>query len=517
VSERSLELVRRLSSPGFWPGVAEAPLLIETHVSWVVLAGDRAYKIKKPVRYSFVDFSTLEARAAACEEELRLNRRLAPELYLRVMPIGGSPGAPVPDATPAIEYAVVMRRFPQSARLDHKLAAGTLTADHMLEAADMLAAFHATLEPAPPASPWGTPAAVTEPFAETLEDLGDDVFARWSERLDEVHERLTPSFEARKAAGSIRECHGDLHLANLVELDGRIRAFDCLEFDPALRWIDVINEATFPFMDLAARDAEAFAWPFLDRYLAQTGDYGGLELVRYYTAYHAFVRAKIAKLSGDDENRARYLRIGERNLVPRTGTLVLMHGFSGSGKTTVSDGLIACLPAVRIRSDVERKRLANLAPEAATGSPVGGGLYAPAETRRTYEHLRSLAVRGVRAGVDVIVDAAFLEAWQRALFAEAERSEGFPLLLVDCRAPRRVLEERVRQRSAAPDVSEADLAVLAHQLAHAEPPGDDEGFVRVAIDTSAPVDASALAGRLRSAASGAPASILQTQDAEELD
>lgn len=498
------ELISRLLAPAFWPGASAAPELIETHISWVVLVGDHAYKIKKPVRLSFVDFRTLAARQAACDEELRLNRRLAPDIYEAVVPIGGTPARPVLNATPAIEFAVAMRRFPQTALFDAQLAAGRLTEDDMRQAARMLAAFHGSLQPAGPASSFGTAEAVIAPFDETMRDLVDEVAKRspaLGGRLDAAHRRLQPLFSARKAGGFVRECHGDLHLRNLVKLDGRIFAFDCLEFAPDLRWIDVVNEAAFLFMDLETHGAAPLAWRFLDGYLQETGDYAGLSLLGYYSAYHAFVRAKIAKLAGDAWSVTRYFEAGERNLEDRRGTLILTHGFSGSGKTTVTEPLIGSLPAVRIRSDVERKRLAGLPPEAATGSAFEQGIYSPGGTRRTYARLLSLALPGVLAGCNVIVDAAFLKSWQRELFARAARASSIALVLLDCVAPEAVLRERVRRREGrGAGVSEAGSDVLERQLAGAEAPAASEGFARVAVDTESRVDPVTLARRVRAAA-----------------
>lgn len=495
-------LIRRLLAPELWPESTSPPELIETHISWVILAGDRAYKIKKPVRLNFVDFRTLAAREATCLEELRLNRRLAPELYEAVLPIGGTPEEPVLDAEPAIEFAVAMRRFPQSALLDAQLAAGHLDGDAMRETARMLAAFHRSLEPAAPSSPHGSPRAVIEPFEETIRDLAGEVGERCAalpSRLAAANRRLTPVFAARKAGGFVRECHGDLHLRNLIKQDGRIVAFDCLEFAPELRWIDVINEAAFLLMDLEVRNAAPLAWRFLDEYLQETGDHEALTLLAYYAAYHAFVRAKVAKLAGDVAEVARYFDLGARSLGKEPGMLILAHGYSGAGKTTVTEPLIETLPAIRLRSDVERKRLAGLPRDAATGSGLEQGLYSEAGTRQTYARLLSLALPAVLAGCNVIVDAAFLKVWQRRPFADAAREARLSPVLLDCVTPERVLRERVARREAGRGVSEAGPEVLERQLAHSDALRD-EGFARIGLDTASAVDPEDLARRIRALA-----------------
>lgn len=506
VSAGRPRLIRRLLAPELWPESTSPPELIETHISWVILTGERAYKIKKPALLNFVDFRTLAAREAACREELRLNRRLAPDLYEAVLPIGGTEDEPVLDAEPAIEFAVAMRRFPQSALLDAQLAAGRLDSDDMRETARMLAAFHRSLAPAAPSSPYGSPRAVIEPFEDTMRDLAGEVAERCNalpSRLAAANRRLTSVFAARKGSGFVRECHGDLHLRNLIKLDGRILAFDVLEFAPELRWIDVMNEAAFLLMDLEARSATPLAWRFLDEYLQETGDYEGLSLLAYYAAYHAFVRAKVAKLAGDAGEVAHYFDLGVRTLEKEPGMLILVHGYSGAGKTTVTEPLIEALPAIRLRSDVERKRLAGLPRDAATGSAFEQGIYGEAGTRQTYARLLSLALPGVLAGCNVIVDAAFLKARQRRSFAEAARDARLSPVLLECVTPEPVLRERVAGRPARGGVSEAGPEVLERQLAQSDALRDDEGFARIRLDTASAVDPEELARRIRAHARGA--------------
>ena len=297
--------------------LGEAVEVVETHISWVLLAGDYAYKIKKAVNLGFLDFSTLEKRRFYCAEELRLNRRLAPDLYLEVVPIAGSADHPVLNGPgPAIEYAVKMRRFPQACLLDQVLLRGELTPETIDAIARRIADFHGRTAIADNESPFGTPERAHLPVAENfaqirprLRDNEDlirlDELERWSER--EYQARFN-ALAARKARGLIRECHGDLHLGNMALLDGEAVPFDCIEFSDNLRWIDVISEAAFLAMDLQDRGRPDLARRFLNAYLEQTGDYEGLEVLRYYLVYRAMVRAKVACIrAGQDGTVCRPL------------------------------------------------------------------------------------------------------------------------------------------------------------------------------------------------------------------
>jgi aminoglycoside phosphotransferase family enzyme/predicted kinase len=497
-----------------FPHPADDLQVLETHISWVVLAGAYAYKIRKPVDLGFVDFRGLDARRHDCDEEIRLNRRTAPALYLDVVPIVAADGGLVVDgAGEPLEYAVRMRRFAQDDRLDRLLAAGRLD-DTLLDAlADEVAAFHARCPVAGPDSPWGTPEAIAAPARENvaqiaalLDDAGSrarlDAYARW---LDDAHARLAPVFARRRREGFVREAHGDLHLGNLACIDGRVTLFDCLEFSPALRWIDVINEIAFLVMDLDDRGHPQGGARMLNRWLERTGDYAGIAVLRYYLAYRAMVRAKVAlirraqrpagdaRASRDDALGAEadgYLRLAARHTGRGSPAIVLMHGLSGSGKSAVSQALLQALGAIRLRSDVERKRLHGLDARARSASGVGTDLYAADASRRTYAHLCALAGTIVAAGYPVLVDATCLMRWQRALFVELAARSGAPLAIVDCQAPEAVLRARLAARAAAgADPSEADAAVLDHQLATREPLDAAEQAVTLAWDATQPLPA----------------------------
>jgi aminoglycoside phosphotransferase family enzyme/predicted kinase len=469
---------------------------IETHISYVLLGGALAYKIKKAVNLEFLDFSTLDARRFFCGEELRLNRRLAPSLYLDVVPVTGTPDAPVlgGDGEP-IEYAVKMRQFDQEGLLTRVLERGELTPERIDEIAAAIAAFHADAARAAPDAPYGQPAGVLDParqnFVQMLESVRDKDDRAHLERLRAWTEteaaRLAAEFARRNRDGFVRECHGDLHLGNIALVDDRVTLFDCIEFNPSMRWIDVMSDVAFLVMDLRDHGRAALASRVLNGYLESTGDYHGLTVLRFYVIYRALVRAKIACLraaqsAGDaravDEYRT-YLALATAETSPGHRGLFITHGVTGSGKTTRARAIVESAGAIRIRSDVERKRLLGLTTGATTGSPVGGGAYTRELDRRTYEHLAALARDIVKAGYAVVVDAAFLQRWQRDLLRDVATDVQVPFAIADCTAPEAVLRERVRQRQLiGRDASEATIEVLEHQLASAEPLAADELTLR---------------------------------------
>lgn len=467
--------------------------LVETHISWVLLTGLHAYKIKKPLDLGFLDFSTLALRQQACADEVRLNQRLAAEYYLGVVAITGRPDAPrINGPGSAIEYAVKMRQFSPEDTLDHLSERGELGNAQIDQLAARLARFHLEeCETAPVDSAWGEPRTIAKPVAENFQLLAKRLKApeerkclaalqNWSAA---EHVRLTPLMHERKRKGMIRECHGDLHLGNLAWVDGQIVIFDCIEFNPALRWIDIISEVAFCFMDLLHRRHSGLAMRFLNAWLEISGDYEGVGLLRYYAVYRALVRAKVAALRADqpgggDASRTELnscLLLAEQLTQNMPTQLWITHGLSGSGKTTVSQTLLQDYGMIRLRSDVERKRLAGLDALARSGAGIGQGLYTQQAGRHTYQHLLRLAGGLLLTGWPVIVDAAFLERWQRDMSREVAQQRGVRFQILDVQADHVTLWERVSLRaSRGKDASEADIRVLEHQIETAQPFGADE-------------------------------------------
>lgn len=477
------------------PALVGSGRLIETHISYVVLTGSIAFKIKKAVRLPFLDITTLAARRFYCEEELRLNRRLAASVYLDVVPITGTIDQPKLEGSgPVLDYAVKMREFAQSALVASMLERNELTASHIVALARQVATFHATIPAAPADSPLGDPDDLLRLALDNLNDLRTspsaaverdalDELERWIRRQ---HAALSAQLRARRADGFIRECHGDLHLGNIALVDGVLTIFDCIDFRDRLRWIDVLSEVAFTVMDLVDRRRPDFANRFLNEYLEITGDYAGLPLVPFYLVYRAMVRAKVACLraaqltepaaqAGALADYRDHLQLAISFARERHPGLVLMHGLSGCGKTTFARTLREQLGAVQLRSDIERKRLRGLSADARTQSAVGGGAYSPAATRMTYDRLLELSLQVVAGGFVALIDAAFLRRWQRDLFRRQAEQRHLPFCIVSIEAPEQILRERIARRSAdSTDASEAGIEVLEHQLRTREPIGADE-------------------------------------------
>ena len=496
-------LIQALLQPGCYDHPVRDLRLVETHISWVLLTGAYAYKIKKPVNLGFFDFSSLERRHHYCREELRLNRRLAPQLYLAVVGITGTEQTPQVNGTGmAIEYAVKMREFPQPAQLDHVLARGELTARHIDSLAEEIADFHGRIAVATEDSPFGTPEQIIGPVQENFNQIEARVAASDIPQLERLrnwsagqYEALKNELAARKRDGFVRECHGDLHLANMMLMDSQVVIFDCLEFNEHLRWIDIMSEIAFLTMDLEDRGCLELARRCLNNYLERTGDYTGLQLLRFYQVYRALVRAKVASirldqggLASDQEQEIRrlyrsYADLAERYTKPRTTPLIITHGFSGSGKTTFTQLLLQAYGGVRIRSDIERKRLHGLDKAARSGSVLASGLYTQAATQNTYQRLQALAQSILRAGFPVIVDAAFLKRAQRDPFRALARQMQVPFIILSMKTSVATMQKRVQQRAdRARDASEATVAVLQHQLAGYEPLDPTEQLQTLEID-----------------------------------
>jgi aminoglycoside phosphotransferase family enzyme/predicted kinase len=488
--------------------------LVETHISWLILAGDYVYKIKKPITLDFLDFHDLQHRKFYCDEEIRLNRPWAPEIYLDVVPITLEKGqAKIGGKGAAIEYAVRMRRFDQEGLLDRELERGTLTETDMRELGAHIAQRHLdapVIESGERERLLGLTKQFMRDNLTALEGVIDDAELKrlrdWTEHeLQDLESQLTRRFDD----GFVRDCHGDLHLANLVRLPGGITAFDCIEFNADLRHTDVFGDIAFLVMDLVARRRHDLAAHFLNRYLERIGDYGGMTVFSLYFVYRCLVRAKVAAIrcqeradasekTADREDVLFYCDMARRQILPRVPILIVMSGFSGSGKTWVSTQLLAAMPAIRVRSDIERKRLFGLHETADSESGIGEGIYTAHASRQVYERLLDVARTALAAGHNVILDAAFLSSADRQTATDIARECGGVPVIMPVTAPVEVMRERILGRTArADDASEAGLAVLERQLADAEPVADEEGVLVIEVDNSMDVDVAALAAGIK--------------------
>ena len=495
-------LIRALLDPAASPLPGRPLELMETHASWVVLAGERAYKIKKPITLPFLDYGTLEKRRAACEAELAYNRRFAPELYLGVVALTGTPEAPQCNGSGEIvDYAVEMLRFDEATRLDHIAARNELSTEHMSLLAAEIVDFHNRAAIAPADSRFGTPEVAAAPalanFVELRVLLPDEAtrlaeLEDWAKR-EAKHRRAIMT--ARKQHGRGRECHGDLHLGNLILRGGRVVPFDCIEFNEDFRWIDVASELAFTLVDLLDHRKPNLACWLVNEWLTIGGDFDALRVLRFYAAYRALVRAKVSAIRAGQEDGAAaagrdratasvYLDLAQRLCEPQTPTLTITYGVSGSGKSHAAQAMLLADPhagTLRLRSDVERKRLFGLNAQQSSGSPLDGGIYTREAHAATYRRLEELAQLALHEGWSVIVDAAFLRRTERNAFRRLAANNDVPFAILACEAPVDELRRRIEARRG--DASEATLAVLENQLKWIEPLAGDE---RECVVTTAP-------------------------------
>jgi hypothetical protein len=482
-------LIERLLDPAAYSHPTSGIRLVETHISWVILTGPFAYKLKKPVSFGFVDYSSLELRRRSCDREVRVSGRFAPELYLAAVPITGSTDAPrVGGDGEPIEWAVKLVQFDEDDRLDARFQAGRLTVPDCRALGEAIAAVEDRLPVARLGDPWGTADSVLAAAAVNLTAIRTQLpeAANRADRLEEwLQSRLraaSPMLAARQAAGRVRECHGDLHLANIVLHDGRMTPFDAIEFSDNLRWIDVANDVAFLTMDLKSRGRSDLAAEVLSSWVEAADDHQSLAVMPVYEAYRAVVRASIAAIraeQGDAASRAeafRYLDLAERLAIRRRPVLVAFSGASGCGKSSVAAELVGPLGAVRVRSDIERKRLAGMRPtERPADEAATAAVYSEAVTRQVYERLAGLAGTVLDAGCSVVIDAACTKRWQRDLLADAAGDRGASIIWVAFDLPVGELVARVTQRQArGDDPSDASAEIVMRQVADFEPLAGEE-------------------------------------------
>ncbi|MGF6478398.1 AAA family ATPase [Paraburkholderia sp. JPY419] len=501
-ARRSLRgLDATLRRPGTYRHPAGGIVRIETHISVVYLAGRFAYKIIKPVAPGFADFTSASTRQRCCEAQLRLNRPLARGIYAAVIPIARRAGVLALGAGGvAVEHVVKMRRFDEAMLFSSLAANGALTPHDIDGAAKRLADYHLSAPRNAPSSRYGSASLVrtqietiNAPLLANCSHPALPGIAAWCARqLDE----LAPLIERRRAEGFVRGCHGDLHLDNVVRWRGAIAMFDCIDFDDALRWIDVAADVAFLVMDLCARAEPRLDNRLLNRWLETSGDYAALSLMPLYIAYRALVRAWVACLKAGHvagrnvavpQPALRYLEVARAQTQKPRPVLLLCHGFSGSGKSVASRALADLCGAVRVSSDAERKRMR---PASDAQMALGAEHYTQAARHAIYDHLLGLAHGVLQSGHSVIVDATFLESSQRGRFLALAERLGVPARILDFRADPAVLEQRIEARRRGPrDLSDADTATLARQLASADALTPAEQALTLSFDTAVPMAA----------------------------
>lgn len=488
--------------------------VVETHISWVVLFDQTALKIKKPLQNPFLDYSTIELRRQACEAELRLNRRYAGDLYQSVVAIveGAETSSnnervltlldlsePLPESSseptsqtiaeasegPILDYAVRMKRFESDALLASQLEHGKVTPDCIEQLARNIADFHASAHVATTEGSFGSENMIVEDAMDNFQLLqSNEHFEKNSSLIalrswtKERAKTLAPQFTQRHNAGMIRECHGDLHLENIISWQGQLIPFDGIEFSDRLRWIDVQSDSAFTSMDLLFHGHPMLCHRFVNAYLETTGDYEGLSVLRWYQIYRALVRAKVCLLRAQQEpsqaakdndlqKSADFIELANWFTKPASPKLYITHGLSGSGKTHGSQILVDRDGAIRIRSDVERLRLKR--------GKATNDLYSDDSRSNTYRSLLDLARSIIANGYSVIVDATFLDADHRCDFSNLASTLKVPFHIISFHADRETLVRRLQQRKKlGTDASDADIQVLEDQIASYQPLLDQE-------------------------------------------
>jgi aminoglycoside phosphotransferase family enzyme/predicted kinase len=470
--EAQRETVAFLSDPKTHGG-AEVET-ITTHASRIFMAGDRVYKLKRAVKYSYLDFSTLALRRKSCEEELALNRRTAPNLYLDVQPITREAhGLALGGKGDSIDWVVVMRRFPQEALFSHLADAGQLTPDLMRRLADGIAAFHREAEVIRDFGGTGGVEQVIRINDENLKRDGRPGIAVGETEALTVEARktahdLSALLERRRAAGKVRRCHGDLHLRNICLIDDEPTLFDCLEFNPSLASIDVLYDLAFLLMDLVHRGHATEAAIVFNRYLDVSDESDGIAAMPLFLALRAWVRAHVTATAaksgaGEAAEARRYFDLARDFMRPHPPRLLAIGGLSGTGKSTIAAiiaGRLAQAPARVLRSDVIRKRLFGAAPE----QRLPGDAYSKEATERVYAKLDSEARSSIAAGCSVILDAVSAKAEERAAFAALALKLNVPFDGIWLEAAPEVLRQRIGARKN--DASDADVAILEKQLGY---------------------------------------------------
>lgn len=475
--------------------------LVQTHVSWIFLTDSHAFKLKKPVNFGFLDFSTLELRHFYCNEELRLNRRLCPEIYEDVIALRetGTGATFIGDGT-IIDYAVMMKRLPAERMLDKLVDSGAATPHDLNNVAAVVASFHAAAETSTRIAGFGSLQQIMFNWNENLQQTlpyqdstlpAEERYAiqAWVAEFSETHRDL---FERRVKDGHIRDCDGDLHLENICLTGDGAFIFDCIEFNERFRFCDTAADIAFLLMDLDFHGRPDLAKIVFDTYREATGDAELAQLVDFYKVYRAFVRGKVESFHTSDQgislkSRAiarqraiRYFRLA-RGYCQRSGlrpTLFITCGTMGCGKSALADQLAFELGIPAYNSDVVRKGLADKPGGSALPDPYGQGLYSSAMTENTYAELMRLAGQELSAGRSAVIDASFMHAAQRGLFAElaALHNCGFIILKVVCDEAEQ--KKRLIKRAASgTSVSDGRAELLERQKADFEEPAPAEGRI----------------------------------------
>lgn len=497
-----------MHDPTFYGPDVDAVTALQTHISFIFLAGPHAYKVKKPVRFSFLDFSTSALRHRFCNEEVRLNRRLAADVYQATASIvasGSKFHLGAAEDTQALDYVVVMRRLDSRQMLSAQLSAGTVTLTDIDRIVDRLVPFYRGADRSDAVRRYGAPenvlASMDADFEEMRRFRGDTIDAADDERLAQYCRsevtRWAETLARRAATGHVCEGHGDLHCDNVCLEASGVVIFDCIEFNPAFRCRDIASDIAFLAMDLEHYARPDLARHFVDRVSDELNDPQLPSLVPMFACHRAYIRGKVGSLKSAEpevspEERAEaratarsFFELALRYTWKGSSFLVVACGLSGTGKSSLARTLATRTGALHINSDVVRKTLAGLPLTSRVGRRDEAGLYSPAFSGRTYTEMFAQAEAALASGGRVILDGTFLRRVDRdAARALAERY-GVPVLVVSCIAPEPEVVARLRERSAADvDASDADERVYRSQRRQAESIADEESGTSIVVDTT---------------------------------
>jgi aminoglycoside phosphotransferase family enzyme/predicted kinase len=475
------DLIQQMQKPEFYPHKVTTPIkIIQTHISYVFLTGEFAYKLKKPVNFGFLDFSTLAQRQHFLEEELRLNQPVAPDIYLEIIPIikqNDRYYLATENNLEGEEYVLKMRQFPQENLLINKFENGELTAQQIEILGETVAKFHPQTVTNDYIKSFGTTSVINKSIQDNYEQTSKYIGIAQTQEQYEQTKQFTDNFLRDKeqvflqriAQDKIRECHGDLHLKNICWWHDKMQLFDRIEFNEPFRFVDTMYDIAFTVMDLDAKGKPDFGNIFLNTYLEQTGDWEGVQILPLYLSRQAYVRAKVTSfllddpaIAEEDKNQAletakSYYHLAWKYTQLSQGKLILMSGLSGSGKTTIAKKLAPQLNAIIMRSDAVRKHLAGVP----LNQQANEEIYSSDWSEKTYHKLLELGLLLAKQGFTVILDAKYDKIKWRTPVIEQAKVNHIPLEIIYCDAPKEELKERLLQREK--DISDATPEVLLKQ------------------------------------------------------
>jgi len=499
--------VAEMMKPSFYGKGVKRVRMIQTHTSWVFLTGTHAYKVKKPVNFGFLDYTTLSARRFFCHEEFRLNQILSPDIYIEVLPITEARGRlKLGGRGPVFDYCLAMKELPQKWIMTEQLKHDHVTFEHIDQIARSIADFHERAERGREVAQYGSSEIIRlnwdENFAQTMEFRGKTITHREFNETKAAVERLMADsrglFQRRRAAGFVRRCHGDLHSKNIFVDDG-VHIFDCIEFNPRFSCSDVASEIAFMAMDLDYWGRKDLANFFVERYVVHTGDAGLLRLLNFYKCYRAYVRGKVTSFVLNDpgvgaadkasarQTAKKYFELSHRYALGLAARpkLVVMMGLPGVGKTYVARRLAERIDAFHFLSDSIRKQLLGIPVGQRRFEDYGKGIYKGNIGKKTYDELLRRAQIFLSAGFSVIADATFLREDTRDRARETAAKVGAPVLFVFADCPERTVRSRLRGRATEYSFSDATIDVYRAMKSRFKPPRASREVVR--IDTSQPL------------------------------